>query len=161
MQWRIIPGFPNYRVSNTGLVKSMARYGGTTSRIRKLSVNKDGYLTVSLPKGDGKTKLASVHRLVLSAFRPRPDESSMVVNHKNGIKVDNRLANLEWCSISHNTKHAYRTLGVQPANKVISDAQAIEIVREYDKGGITRRELALKYGVVKATIDRRIRKARS
>jgi hypothetical protein len=57
----------------------------------------------------------SVHRLVAKSFIPNPHNLPQV-NHKNGIKHDNQIENLEWCDASHNQKHAV-DLGLSKPNK--------------------------------------------
>ena len=64
---------------------------------------------------DGRMRLLRVHRLVLLAFDWRDGCEKLDVNHKNGIRTDNRLENLEWCTRSENHLHAYRVLGRKPA----------------------------------------------
>ena len=68
-----------------------------------------GYPRVALAGSDRK-----VHRLVAAAFIPNPEPLPQV-NHKNGIKTDNRAENLEWCNNSQNQIHKYRVLLAKPA----------------------------------------------
>lgn len=74
----------------------------------------DGYLVVNI-SGFRHKRNWKIHQLVAIAFIPNP-EKKRSINHKNGIKTDNRLENLEWCTASENNKHAFRTLNRKPVS---------------------------------------------
>ena len=90
-----------YHVSAGGDV-----FGPSDKRL-KPNVSNSGYAQVRLPV-KGKWKWFSVARIVLRAFSGVEGEQ---VNHKNGLKTDNRLENLEWCTASQNMRHCIDVLG--------------------------------------------------
>lgn len=76
-------------------------------KIRKPHLSKQtGYWTVHLSI-NGMSKVCLIHRLMAETFLPNP-ENKKTVNHKNSIRSDNRLENLEWATNSENQKHAFR-----------------------------------------------------
>lgn len=97
--YKNIDDYDGYYISNLGNVKSLI---GKTERILKTG-NKHGYLHVILCNRDGH-KNFKVHRLVAIYFLPNT-ENKPSVNHKNGIKTDNRVENLEWCNQQENIIH--------------------------------------------------------
>lgn len=88
-----IEEFSNYSISNLGNVRN-----DKTGRILKTYTKPSGYMQVQLGR---KTIPQYIHRLVAKAFIPN-DDNKPQVNHKNGIKCDNKVENLEWVTASEN-----------------------------------------------------------
>lgn len=115
--WRTTTISPDYQVSSFGRVRSLDRKRlvfrkNGTQHLQSfrgkniiLQRNHDGYMMLRV---DGKA--ISAHRLVALVFCEGWEEG-LQVNHKNGIKDDNRPDNLEWVTNSENVSHAFRDLG--------------------------------------------------
>lgn len=153
-EWKPVIGYEGlYEVSNTGNVRSIYREGVYESRWGKvkmkfpgkmLTINKTkkGYCYVGLSKDSVQTKHL-VHRIVMFAFVGVNDRQ---VNHIDGVKTNNNITNLEYCTQSENLIHASRVLGTRRGKSVGSKFDEIDIVNiRSDRRKL--REIAKDYGV--------------
>ncbi len=92
--WVMLADHPPYQVSNLGRIKNRSGV------VMAASTRVDGYAVVSL-RVNGAQRMARLHTLVAKAFLPNPDNKPHV-NHMNGIRDDNRVANLEWVTPREN-----------------------------------------------------------
>ena len=110
-QWKDIEGYEGlYQVSDKGRVKTLANDKYRKEKIRKPRKDKDGYLQLNFTQNKVK-KTPKVHRLVAEAFIPNPDNKPCV-DHKDGNRQNNKLANLRWATYSENNSR-FNTLGVR------------------------------------------------
>ena len=154
--WVTIKDFEDYQVSNLGRIKSLSSRSHyvTKEKILKPQIG-EYYLHVDLYK-DKKDHTKTIHSLVAKAFIPNPNNLPEV-NHKDGIKYNNNVTNLEWSTFSDNTKHAYRMglmkgmKGEKSPQSKLTDIQVKEI-REL-KGKLIQEEIASIYNVCRQTIS--------
>lgn len=116
--WRDVAGYEElYKVSNLEHVSSLDRIDSNERYLKgkKLKPRKNGrgYLYVNLCR-NGKEKATIIHRLVGKTFIPNP-YSYPEINHKNEIKTDNRVKNLEWCSRKYNNNYGHHNEKVAKA----------------------------------------------
>ena len=130
-----IKGFENnYLIcKDTQTVFSIIK--GTTM---KGSINR-GYIAFHFKLDSGKTKIKKLHRIMMetfcqnkSSFKSLPKEdrtkinlNDLVINHKDGNKLNNNLENLEWCTQAYNNAEAYR-LGL----RVVSEKTREQFMRD-------------------------------
>lgn len=102
--WKPVVGYEGlYEVSNIGRVRSINYHKSGKAKVMSPSFNTWGYLIVDLRKNN-KRHSYTVHRLVALAFIPNPDNLPEI-NHKNEIKYDNTVENLEWCTRKYNINY--------------------------------------------------------
>lgn len=101
--WKEIKGFTNYFISINGIVKKVKN---GKEKILKHFLNEKGYPSVGL-YNNSIQKIRRVHKLLAIAFIPNPLNKPFI-NHKNGIKADFSIKNLEWCTYNENSIHAHK-----------------------------------------------------
>lgn len=112
-EWRPIKNWESlYEVSNLGRIRSLDKYITHWRGDKRLVKGKvlrqferKRYLNVNLCINYNRL-CANVHRLVCEAFHPNTNNLP-VINHKDGNSLNNKADNLEWCTISYNTQHAW------------------------------------------------------
>jgi len=157
--WKDVKDFEGlYQVSNLGNVKRLISERVFAERLIGRTIDRYGYVKRVLSK-NGKNNHFTEHRLVAIAFIDNPN-NKQAVNHINGIKTDNIVQNLEWCTNKENKEHAVITgitnqKGVKHNMCKLTEEQVCEI----RKIGFsqTRMSLSKKYGVSRTHILRLIK----
>lgn len=163
--WKDVVGYEGfYKVSNKGRVKSLPRTTKTKNgKLYKVSgkdmsihISNVGYPSVRLT-ARGESSIHSVHRLVATAFIENP-KNKAYVNHKDGIKTNNSLDNLEWSTPVENSLHAWENglarvaVGEKHASSKLTAEDVRYIRMAASKYGVTRVSLSKEFGVAPQSI---------
>ncbi len=143
-----------YEVSSFGRIKSLNFNGTKQERILKPRWDGHGYYLVHLYKDKIRVNV-KIHRLVALAFVPNPEDKG-TVNHRKGMKTDNRFFMLEWATQSENNKEAFRiglrdNKGEKQSRVKLTEAQVLEIRAKI--GMKLQKEIGAEYGVSKHAIS--------
>lgn len=158
--WKDVVGYEGfYEVSDMGNVRDKR-----CMLLRKATTNKDGYKVVGLT-ANGNRKLFLLHRLIALAFIDNP-ENKPQINHKNGVKTDNYLSNLEWVTNRENAIHAIamglsnsdNNRGVKNHNNKLNEVDVIDIRNNYLPRVVTQKFFSIKYGITRETVGQIVRR---
>lgn len=166
-EWRTIPDFPDYAVSNLGRVKRLttSRRGHPAGLILKPHQDKrimrngniKGYCRVTLFDGE-KTRTVPLHSLVLEVF-VSDCPPGYECNHGDGDKGRNSQNNLEWVTRSENAAHAFKAglrekmKGERNGHHKVDDSQVREIIRLCASKEFAQARIAERFGVSSATVS--------
>jgi hypothetical protein len=153
MQEELFPikGYEDYGITKSGKIWSYPKYfrKGLFLKFSK----RNGYYFLRLTKNK-KQKNICIHRLMAETFIPNP-ENKPCINHKNGIKTDNRIENLEWCTNKENSTHAVKyglmSFGEHHGLSKLRDEDVYFIINSIGK--ITTRTMATMLNVSEVTIN--------
>jgi hypothetical protein len=151
MIFKVIPSFPSFEVSDTGVVRNVE-----TKHIKSQRIGTTPYYVVSLhSKKTHKTVCRKVHVLMREAFMNNQDPN-LVVNHIDGNKLNNLLSNLELVTQKQNILHAMENGFMDNKGKnngmAILDDEKVREIKLLLKQGIYQRTIAEKFGVSRSCI---------
>jgi hypothetical protein len=168
--WKPIPGYEgHYEASSNGRLRSVKQDSPT---VLTLNTDRYGYHQIGLYH-EGERHYHTVHRLVAKTFIPRDGQEELEVNHKDGDKKNNHIANLEWVTRSQNMKHSFE-IGIRqpPSNyggrgkpskgaengRAKMNAEGVRLSRAiYATRSISQRELGEMFGVCQSVMGKLLR----
>ena len=161
--WKKIPGYSMYEASDLGMIKTFNWKNQKREAIMKPALDGGGYLRTVLINDSGRYDTVKVHRIIAYTFLENKHNKE-TINHKNGIKSDNRVLNLEWATKSENVKHAFKNFFCSNKGELnpcasLTDKQVMEIRSDYVYGkmarnGKTKIQIAKEYGTTFSVIKR-------
>ena len=134
-KWKILNENNNYSISNLGRIKN-----NITNVLLHPDIHNKGYYRIFIKVNNHRTTLF-IHRLVAKYF-VNNENGYNIVDHIDGNKLNNKIDNLEWCSASHNTKHAWQNSLIVPSEKFKERASRQFIKNLADKQRKLNNEIA-------------------
>lgn len=155
IKWKDIAGYEGvYAISSEGQVWSYPKLG-KPGRLRKIAIDGEGYKFIALQHNKVRTQ-PKLHRLLAEAFIPNPGHYPCV-NHKDGVKLNNSLDNLEWCTYSYNIKHSFELglsnqIGSRNAYSKLNENDVVQI-KQLVRSGRTQKSVAEEFSISRAVVN--------
>jgi hypothetical protein len=140
-----IDNFQGYLISEDGVVVN-----SLTDRILKTDLNSSGYRRVTLHTDNNRLRI-TVHRLVAIHYVDNLSGYEYV-NHMDGNKLNNHYTNLEWCSSSHNRRHAFKHRLCQRPNSYLND-ETVHAICLCIQSGMKSRNIQAVFNIPKHVYD--------
>lgn len=143
-----------YYISNYGRL-----YSKSSGKFLKSKIGSAGYPEYTLRHKNGKPLSTHIHRTIMKAFSPLDDYDNMVVNHKDGNKINNSLSNLEWVTYKDNSIHAAKTGLLHPVHgethvcAKITESQCRKICELLETGQYRIKEIANMMQTTESIVD--------
>lgn len=162
--WKPVVGYEGlYEVSDRGRVRTLIKKTRCKSAGGILAQQSapNRYRLVCLTK-DGDDHSRSVHRLVATAFIQNL-EGKPTVNHRNGIRDDNRLSNLEWATHAEQQEHArsggrnWAVRGTARKSAKLTESRVLLLRAMYASGSFSQSEIGAMFGVHQMIVSRIVR----
>jgi hypothetical protein len=151
-QWKDIPDYDGrYKASTLGRIKSDMPHNGTLERILRQTKTRKGYLGCGLYKDKKRTSF-QVHRIIACTYHPNP-LNLPEVNHKKGIKTDNRPCAIEWSTHEDNISHAVEKSLIQKGEICHSAKLTEKEVLEIRNSNLRAYQLAELYNISRQNIS--------
>lgn len=148
--WKKIKDYEIYSVSNLGKIKN-----NKTGRSMKINICRKGYCYINFCV-NYKRKFFNVHRLVAEAFLKNDNETKTFVNHKNGVKTDNNINNLEFVTPGENVKHAIdNKLLIIAKKRVAQYDKDLKLIKIYESITEASKELNVDRDIILRLCDER------
>jgi len=149
--FKLVNGWESWlEVNETGEIRKP-----TNKKQRYCRINLAGYLEVKVTV-DKKVHYLPIHRLIAMTWHPQESYEGLVVNHKDGNKLNNHIDNLEWCTQKINVEHAVNNnlYSERHGKHVLTEEDVLQIRKEFIPESRTYgvRALATRYGVGRTTI---------
>lgn len=151
--WTPVPGCPGYEAASCGLVRRVAAGRGAHLGVLPADNHHKGYVRHGVVVG-GRVRPRLAHDLIARTFLGQP-APGLVVNHKNSVRHDNRVENLEWVTAQGNVQHAWKAgRGVPMRGELNGEAilteEDVRAIRMSNESGPM---LGARYGVTKEQIN--------
>lgn len=157
-EWRCIPGWPSYEISENGVIRRTVGYKGyPAGYVLTCKLDRYGYYHVGLRR-DGSRHWFTVHRLVALAFIGRAPSAKHQVAHNDGVRTNNHYSNLRWATSKQNiadrVKHGnqYSARGAENPMAHLTEHQ-VRLIREGVVKGVRQHKLASRFGTSQGNVS--------